>query len=50
LPGGLTITVIPVVVYFVLPESPRWHLRRGHVQAGAGRSSMRFPDRYPASA
>jgi MFS transporter, putative metabolite:H+ symporter len=33
LPGGLTITVIPVVVYFVLPESPRWHLRRGHVQA-----------------
>jgi len=33
LPGGLTITVIPVVVYFVLPESPRWHLRRGHVHA-----------------
>jgi MFS transporter, AAHS family, 4-hydroxybenzoate transporter len=29
LPGGLVITVVPVVVYFALPESPRWHLRRG---------------------
>jgi MFS family permease len=33
LPGGLAITVVPVLVYFVLPESPRWHLRRGHAQA-----------------
>ena len=24
LPGGLAVTVIPVIVYFVLPESPRW--------------------------
>ena len=32
LPGGLTITVVPVIVYFVLPESPRWHLRRGRPQ------------------
>jgi MFS family permease len=23
LPGGLAVTVIPVIVYFVLPESPR---------------------------
>jgi MFS family permease len=29
LPGGLAILVVPVIVYFVLPESPRWHLRRG---------------------
>ena len=29
LPGGLTITVVPVLVYFVLPESPRWYLRKG---------------------
>jgi MFS family permease len=29
LPGGLVITVVPVIVYFALPESPRWHLRRG---------------------
>jgi len=32
LPGGLSITVVPVLVYFVLPESPRWHLRKGQVQ------------------
>ncbi len=33
LPGGLAITVVPVLVYFVIPESPRWHFRRGHTQA-----------------
>jgi MFS family permease len=33
LPGGLAITVVPVLVYFVIPESPRWHLRKGQVQA-----------------
>jgi MFS family permease len=33
LPGGLAITVVPVLIYFVLPESPRWHLRKGHAQA-----------------
>jgi MFS family permease len=32
LPGGLAITVVPVLVYFVIPESPRWHLRRGRAQ------------------
>ena len=32
LPGGLAITVIPVIVYFVLPESPRWYLRKGQPQ------------------
>jgi MFS family permease len=32
LPGGLSITVVPVLIYFVLPESPRWHLRKGHAQ------------------
>ena len=35
LPGGLAITVVPVLVYFVLPESPRWHLRKGHPQIAA---------------
>jgi hypothetical protein len=35
LPGGLAITVVPVLVYFVLPESPRWHLRRQHRHACA---------------
>jgi MFS family permease len=50
LPGGLAITVVPVLVYFVIPESPRWHLRRGHNQAAAdlvnriiGRSGNRVP-------
>src|SRR5579862_3258822 len=33
LPGGLAITVVPVLVYFVLPESPRWYLRKGQPQA-----------------
>jgi MFS family permease len=32
LPGGLAITVVPVLIYFVLPESPRWHFRKGRVQ------------------
>jgi MFS family permease len=35
LPGGLAITVIPVIVYFVLPESPRWYLRKGQPQVAA---------------
>jgi MFS transporter, putative metabolite:H+ symporter len=29
LPGGLALLVVPAIVYFLLPESPRWHLRRG---------------------
>jgi len=33
LPGGLAITVVPVLIWYVLPESPRWHLRRGHPDA-----------------
>jgi len=32
LPGGLSITVVPVLVYLLIPESPRWYLRRGRVQ------------------
>jgi MFS family permease len=32
LPGGLAVTVVPVLVYLALPESPRWHLRRGRPQ------------------
>ena len=50
LPGGLAITVVPVLVYFVIPESPRWHLRRGHNQAAAdlvNRIINRSGDRVP---
>ena len=32
LPGGLAITVVPVLIYYVLPESPRWYLRKGRPQ------------------
>jgi MFS family permease len=32
LPGGLAVLVVPVIVYLLLPESPRWHLRRGEAQ------------------
>jgi hypothetical protein len=35
LPGGLAITVVPVVVYLVLPESPRWYLRKGQPKMAA---------------
>src|SRR5215469_14381681 len=29
LPGGMAITVVPVLIWYVLPESRRWYLRRG---------------------
>jgi MFS family permease len=32
LPGGLAILIVPAIIYFLLPESPRWHLRRGEVR------------------
>ena len=40
LPGGLALLVVPAIVFFLLPESPRWHLRRG----GADRRRLRQPD------
>jgi MFS family permease len=29
LPGGLSLGIVPLLVHFGLPESPRWYLRRG---------------------
>ena len=33
LPGGLALFVVPVVLQLVLPDSPRWNLRKGRPQA-----------------
>jgi MFS family permease len=33
LPGGLAVTVVPILVYFGIPESPRWYLSKGNAQA-----------------
>ncbi len=33
LPGGLMLFVVPFLVHFVIPESSRWQLRKGQVQA-----------------
>jgi MFS transporter, putative metabolite:H+ symporter len=32
LPGGLALLVVPAIIWLLLPESPRWHLRRGEAQ------------------
>jgi MFS family permease len=29
LPGGLALGVVPLLVHFAIPESPRWYLRKG---------------------
>ncbi|HJU16675.1 MAG TPA: MFS transporter [Stellaceae bacterium] len=33
LPGGLAFFVAPALIHFLIPESPRWHLRRGRAEA-----------------
>jgi MFS transporter, putative metabolite:H+ symporter len=32
LPGGLAFFIVPALIYFLIPESPRWHLRKGQTQ------------------
>ena len=57
LPGGLAIFVVPVLVYFVIPESPRWQLHKGRPRAAADivnrivrRSGNRVPPLATAAA
>jgi MFS transporter, putative metabolite:H+ symporter len=33
LPAALGLFVVPALVYLIIPESPRWHLRRGNLEA-----------------
>ena len=35
LPGGLALGIVPLLVHFAIPESPRWYLGRGQPQAAA---------------
>ena len=51
LPGGLAFFVVPPIVWLLIPESPRWHLRRGHAETAVGivnqiirRAGNRVPD------
>ena len=50
LPGGVTLFIVPVLTYFLIPESPRWVLRRGRPQAAADNVNLmirRCGDRTP---
>lgn len=50
LPGGLALFVVPVLVYGLIPESPRWHLRTGQPRAAVdlvNRLIRRCGDRVP---
>jgi MFS transporter, putative metabolite:H+ symporter len=51
LPGGLALGVVPLLVHYAIPESPRWHLRRGNAQAAVDTVNLmikRCGNRVPA--
>ncbi|MGH7047708.1 MAG: MFS transporter [Stellaceae bacterium] len=33
LPGGVCFFIVPAMIYLLIPESPRWYLRRGRAEA-----------------
>jgi putative MFS transporter len=48
--GGLMLFIAPALIHFVIPESPRWHLRRGRLEvavATLNRIIRRCGDRVP---
>ena len=40
LPGGLALGVVPLLVHYAIPESPRWFLRRGQPQAAVNEVNL----------
>jgi putative MFS transporter len=51
LPGGLALGVVPLLVHYAIPESPRWYLRRGQPQAAIDAVNLmikRCGNRVPA--
>ena len=51
LPGGLAFFVVPAAIYLLIPESPRWYLRRGRAEAAVdtvNRIVRRAGNRVPA--